>query len=227
MPTDPTPTPSPPPSTSPPAPTPAAAGPGSAITAPAAQPSSRDPNRPLTAPIRESPTDRALGPLRHNLLTTFRLGHLRPFPGTWGSMPTAAVAWLMLLAGLGPATGDGASWLYHLVLLAILVVFTAACILFGDIAEAVWRKDPSQVVADETAGMCLPLLFLPAWTVDTAWEATAVVIAAFVLFRAFDIVKPWPAGRLQSLPAGWGIVVDDLVAGAMALVVMQMVLRAF
>jgi phosphatidylglycerophosphatase A len=137
-------------------------------------------------------------------------------------MPTAAVAWLLLLAGIGPA---GAGWLYYLVLLAILLVFTATCVLFGDVAEAAWRKDPSQVVADETAGMCLPLLFLPAWAVDTAWEATAVIAAAFLLFRAFDIVKPWPAGRLQRLPAGWGIVIDDLVAGAMALAVMQVVLR--
>ena len=84
------------------------------------------------------------------------------------------------------------------------------------------NKDPRQVVADETAGQCVALLFLPwravgdagAWTWNIALAATA-----FVAFRVFDIVKPPPIHGLQRLGGGRGILVDDLVASVYALVV--------
>jgi phosphatidylglycerophosphatase A len=157
------------------------------------------------------------------ILTTFGLGHLRPFPGTWGSVPTVVVAALLVAAGLGPADQP---WVFNLVMIAILVVFTLACAVRGDEAEAVFlKKDPSQVVADETAGQALPLLFLPAAAFATPGRAAWTLIFAFIAFRLMDIVKPWPAQQIQRYPGGWGVVLDDLMAGVYAMIVLQIATR--
>ncbi|MCW5756414.1 MAG: phosphatidylglycerophosphatase A [Phycisphaeraceae bacterium] len=144
-------------------------------------------------------------------VTTFGLGHLRPFPGTWGSLPPLALG-LLVVAALP----DAAAWtVLRFVMLPVVVVFTLACVLLGDRAEARFgRKDPSQVVADETAGMALCFVLMP--QVTGAWSAAASLVMAFVFFRALDIVKPWPAANLQAVPGGWGVVLDDLVAGVQA-----------
>jgi phosphatidylglycerophosphatase A len=155
------------------------------------------------------------------LLTTFGLGYMRPFPGTWGSLPPVAAAAVMIAAGLGP---DRAFWLYHGVLTGILLVFSLACIIFGDRAEARFgRKDASQIVADETAGQCLPLMFLPAAALQSPATAVFTLVFAFLAFRAMDILKPWPAHGLQSAPGGWGVLLDDLAAGLQALILLQLV----
>ncbi len=80
------------------------------------------------------------------------------------------------------------------------------------------------MVLDEVAGQWLSLLFVP---VGGGWRAVWVTVAAFVLFRAFDILKPPPARQLERLPAGWGILADDLAAGVMANVVLQAALYFF
>ncbi|MEL6328265.1 MAG: phosphatidylglycerophosphatase A [Planctomycetota bacterium] len=153
------------------------------------------------------------------LATTFGLGHLRPAPGTWGSLPPCVVALAMLLAGLGGPMLDGA-------MLAMLVIFSAGCIAGGEAAEALYgRKDPSEVVADETAGQAIALLLLPASLGADPIRAIAAVAVAFLSFRLLDILKPGPAGAMQQVPGGWGILLDDLVAGLMALGVTQLVVR--
>ncbi len=157
--------------------------------------------------------------LRALLVSAGGLGFMRPFPGTWGSTPPAAAAWLMLLLGAQSAV-------YNTVLIAALVVFSIICIALGPWSEARFgRKDPSAVVADEVAGQCIPLLFLAHSAPDLAegrfWPVTLTVAAAFILFRVFDIWKPPPAHRLQSLPAGWGILIDDLLAGAYAAIILH------
>lgn len=167
--------------------------------------------------------------LREAMLTTFGLGHLRPASGTWGSLPPPALAALIVApAVLG---GDGWSaglWIgYHAALLAVLLVFSLACATWGDWAEARFgRKDPGQVVADETAGQCIPLMLLPAEAIATPVSAIATLAGAFVLFRLLDIIKPWPARGLQRLPGGWGILIDDLVAGLQAAIILQVMTRA-
>lgn len=166
---------------------------------------------------------------RELLVTCGGLGHLRPAPGTWGSLPPVALAWLMLLDGSSYAT-------YSAVLAALCVVFGASCVIFG-----VWtqhrfgKKDPSQCVSDETCAQCLPLLCWPgAWfescrlsSLDQFghsrefWHATASVTAAFLLFRVLDILKPWPGRRLEGLPYGFGVLADDLSSGLYAAIVLQ------
>jgi phosphatidylglycerophosphatase A len=96
----------------------------------------------------------------------------------------------------------------------------------GDRAEVCFfKKDPSQVVADETAGQCLPLMFLPASAFATVGQAAFTIAWAFICFRLLDIVKPWPARGLQRVPGGWGILIDDLFAGVYALGIMQVLTR--
>lgn len=161
-------------------------------------------------------------------ITTFGLGFMKPASGTWGSLPPAAFACAYMLlfpaGSWGDASADEAARLgvYNGVLLLTLVLFSAACVLQGDAAEARFgRKDPSQVVADETAGMCLPLLFLPGAALARPALVLFTVGFAFVCFRVLDIVKPWPARGLQRVPGGWGILIDDLIAGVYAAAVVQ------
>lgn len=156
------------------------------------------------------------------MLTTFGLGLMRPASGTWGSLPPPAIAWGLILLGLGPVE---APIVYHAVLGAVFVIFSWACVAYGNKAEERWgKKDPGQVVADETAGQCLPLLALPA-ACEEPFKGMLCTGIAFIAFRVFDIIKLPPANQLQKLKGGWGILVDDWVAGVQALIVVQIVLR--
>lgn len=157
------------------------------------------------------------------LITTGGLGFCRPASGTWGSMPPVALAGLMLAIGLNPARGVGPCLAYHAILILVLLFFTLVCVVYGDAAEARYGVDPGEVVADETAGQCLPLLFLPAAATAHLWPALFTLIGAFLAFRLFDILKPWPAAGLQKHPGGWGIVLDDLAAGVQAMILVQVV----
>jgi len=151
-------------------------------------------------------------------LSTGGLGFLRPAPGTWGSMPPPGLVFLMILAG-------ASAGLIHGVLLVVLALSCIACVAYGKYAEQRFGlKDAPEVVADETAGVCLPLMLWP--TLPGGFiEAALYCGGAFVLFRICDIIKPWPARRLESLPHGWGVLVDDLMAGVYAMLAMQLILR--
>lgn len=151
-------------------------------------------------------------PLR--LITTFGLGHMRPASGTWGSLPPVVLAGILMALGAGPREHPV---IYAGVLAAVFLLFGYACLRDGDAAEARFgKKDPGQVVADETCAQCIPLLFLPASAIATPKLAAFTLLLAFVAFRILDIVKPFPARQLQKVPGGWGILLDDLVAGAYA-----------
>ncbi|MFO0861086.1 MAG: phosphatidylglycerophosphatase A [Phycisphaerales bacterium] len=156
-------------------------------------------------------------------ITTFGLGHMRPASGTWGSLPTVGVAAGLICAGFGPAQ---APWIYNLALLAWCAVFSWGCLAQGRAAEARFgKKDPSQAVADETAGQAIALMFLPG-SVEGGLGSIAIALGgAFVAFRIFDILKLWPARGLQRLPGGLGILIDDLIAGVQALLVVQLAAR--
>lgn len=174
-----------------------------------------------------------MSPVGKRLITTFGLGYMRPAPGTWGSLPPCALAALWAVAGRQIGMGSVGNLLWYCVLAFFALYFSWVCVKFGDGAEAEFgRKDPSQVVADETAGMAVTLLFLPPqWLIvtgatlqesqtRTAIATVAAIAVAFVLFRIADILKLPPANGLQRLKSGWGILVDDLVAGLQAGVVL-------
>lgn len=168
----------------------------------------------------------ALTPAGRSLITVFGLGAIRPAPGTWGSLPPVILAGVLIAAGFGPASGSMGWLVYHGVLLAVLVAAVLVCAIHGDAAEAHYdRKDPSNVVADETAGQVLPLLFLPPAAVAGPAITVITLVYAFLAFRIMDILKPPPAYRLQRIPGGWGIAIDDLLAGAYAMLAVQVVTR--
>ncbi len=141
--------------------------------------------------------------VRAALCTGFWFGYSPLIPGTVGTLPAVAV--YLLVATMAPA-----AYQMGLILLG-LIVSSALCVALGPWSERYWgRKDPRQVVLDEIAGFFLTvLLFWPSLL-------PSAIVWAFVLTRFFDIVKPPPANRLQSLPAGWGILLDDLAASLYA-----------
>lgn len=169
----------------------------------------------------------ALSPLGKALVTTFGLGHMRPASGTWGSMPTVALAGGLIFFGVRPdGAGPEMSAVYHGALVAVLLVFSWACVAFGAAAEAMFgKKDPGTVVADETAGQAIPLMALPAVATTGLHHLLFTLALAFVAFRICDIAKVWPARGLQRLGGGWGILIDDLIAGVQAMVIVQVALR--
>lgn len=136
--------------------------------------------------------------------TFFGAGCGKPGPGTWGS-----VAAMLLWAA--------AAWGWHLSaagLLAALAAGIAFTLVCGIPAATIVEResgiiDPGFVVVDEAAGQWIALLFVPA---DWRWG-----LLALVLFRLFDITKPFPVRRFERLPGGWGIVFDDVAAGLYAL----------
>jgi len=150
---------------------------------------------------------RDLSSLRGLVLTVGGVGLIRPASGTWGSLVP-----VLLAAG---AAGSGAGRTAILAgLAAAAALASLACIAWGGWAERHWgRSDAGEIVADEVAGQAIALAAVP-------WAAPGVpwwwILAAFALFRLFDVVKPPPIGRLQHLPRGWGVLADDLAAGAVA-----------
>ncbi len=161
--------------------------------------------------------------LREACITVLGTGHLRPAPGTWGSAAAAGLfvlLWWLLERFSAPA---------HLIDALVIVGIALASWLsglWGQWAIDRWeRKDPRQFVLDEFAGQWVALLWLPA-AAQTGWLGLAAVVCGqFVLFRVMDIIKPPPARQLESLPAGWGVLCDDLVAGLYALLVGQLAWR--
>ena len=128
--------------------------------------------------------------------TFFGCGFFPQGPGTIGSLAGLAIAALLARWGAG-----------RLTLLAItILVFPAAVWASTVAARALGRKDPGQVVIDEVLGQWVALLGAVAWNTKT-------FLIAFFLFRLFDIWKPWPVRKAESLPEGLGIVADDVLAG--------------
>lgn len=146
------------------------------------------------------------------IATAGGLGERLPAPGTTaGSLPAALVWWVMCLFVSDPSPRIA-------VTAAALVVATAAGIWAGEI-EAARRgtTDPGAVVVDEIAGQWLTFLVaLPFLPIVTSTDLAVFVVVGFLLFRFFDVAKPWPIREAEKLPGGIGIVADDLAAGYFA-----------
>lgn len=137
------------------------------------------------------------------LATGLGAGYVPRAPGTAGSL-VSLLLYLLLERAAGPAL----LW-WHLALnVALVLVGVWAA---GRAAHYLGRKDPTVVVIDEISGQQIAFLGLT----SASWPHLA---AAFLLFRAFDIWKPFPVRRLEALPGGWGVMADDWLAGAYAAV---------
>jgi phosphatidylglycerophosphatase A len=131
------------------------------------------------------------------LATWFGCGYFPKGPGTAGSLGALIVAW--------PLRHQPA-WFFALL---ALILLAPAIWSAGSTALQVGRKDPQIVVIDEVIGQWVALA-------GALRYAPAAWIAAFLLFRAFDVWKPWPIRQLERLPGGTGIVMDDVLAGIYA-----------
>lgn len=134
------------------------------------------------------------------LATLGPVGRRLPAPGTWGSV----AGLLYFTVFLYPLTPLG------MVLLSLAGGYFAVGFC-GEAAFRMRRRDPGEVILDEFVAMPLCLVGWRAIAAD-GWPNWAIFLAAFAVFRVYDIVKPFGIRRLQDLPAGWGIVVDDFAA---------------
>ena len=134
------------------------------------------------------------------LATLGPIGHLRPAPGTIGSLVALGSGYLLASFSLGALVAA-------ILVVVILGVFAAGCY-----QRYTSKKDPSEVIIDEVAGQWIPLVIIP---LESNWY-----IAAFVLFRFFDISKIGPIGSAEKLSGGVGVMADDLVAGILTALVL-------
>jgi len=161
-----------------------------------------------------------MGALKKMIVTGLGTGYLPVAPGTWGS---AAVCVIFLAAALGSG-GRMVCISGTMAVVALLSAVTA--VWLGRFAERTFgKKDPSRCTIDEWAGQAVALIALPLPDGPLLRGCLIAAAVAFVAFRFFDIVKPPPARRMEKLPHGWGVLLDDLVAGVYANVVAQLVLR--
>ena len=134
--------------------------------------------------------------------TAFKIGYLPIAPGTWGSL-AALIVWYVLVGHISSIT----------LIVLIVVIFALGVYTSSVIESNLMIKDPSIVVIDEWVGQWIVLLFLPK---SIMWG-----LVAFLLFRLFDIWKPYPINKLDNMHGGWGIMLDDVLAGIYALVVIS------
>jgi len=144
--------------------------------------------------------------LFHKLISTsFGIGYIGKGAGTVAAV-ACSICWYL-------AWQHG----YQLVpSLIITAVITLVGIWSSGVVSTIWGKDPARVVIDEVSGMCISLLFVPV--------SIKYVICALILFRFFDIVKPLYIRKLEKFPGGWGIMLDDVLAGLYANILLQIIL---
>ncbi|MHC4295516.1 MAG: phosphatidylglycerophosphatase A family protein [Planctomycetota bacterium] len=156
--------------------------------------------------------------IKKAILSGLGTGYLPIAPGTWGS---AAVAVIFLAV----AWGSGGRW-YCVsgTMLVMAVLASVACVKLGRFCEEAYgKKDASQCTIDEWAGQGVSYFLLPLGSGNIDYLLAAAV--GFFVFRIFDIIKPPPGRRFEKLPFGWGVLLDDIVAGIYANIASQLILR--
>ena len=139
--------------------------------------------------------------INHFLAAGFYSGHLPYAPGTWGSLL------MVLLVFAFPLLNN---------------IYFISALSIGGIAIADFEerqtgiKDDSKIVIDEMAGQLLAYYTLPL--------NIPVLIGGFILFRIFDITKPWLIDKVQDLPSGWGVMLDDILAGLTTLIILKIII---
>ncbi len=142
------------------------------------------------------------------IATVCFVGHLRPAPGTWGSLAALPMAWIIHLAG-GPI----------LLCAAIIIAFIKGLWAASKETKGKEDHDPSEIVIDEVVGQWIALLPVSISATHAGADLTALWpgwIAAFFLFRLFDITKPGPVGWADRRGDAMGVMLDDVIAGVFA-----------
>ena len=157
------------------------------------------------------------------VIATCGVGYIPLIPATWASAVTAGVYWILLRS---PLLQLRPSWLspelFRLNCLGLAIItFTVLGIWAATrVEKLIGRKDPKPVVVDEVVGQLVTFILVP-------YSASLVVIViAFFMFRACDILKPYPARRLEHLRGGFGVMADDILAGAYGAVLMGLIVWA-
>lgn len=147
-----------------------------------------------------------LNPLEKFLGSGFYAGYLPKVPGTWGSLFAMII---ILIPGM-----ENPSIMIFLISFFIVIGVPVATKF-----ESVYGKDPKECTIDEFVGTWIALLFVP----KKIWW----FLLAFIIWRVLDIVKPYPARKLESIKGGWGIMLDDIAAGIYSFISVQLIIYAF
>lgn len=137
------------------------------------------------------------------IASVFYIGYAPVVPATFGAGFGAIAYWFLMPQSTATES---------LVTVGVIIL----AIITSGKAEEKYGKDGRRIVIDEVAGMFVSLCFFP--------KRALVFLAAFVVFRVFDVLKPFPANRLQKLPGGWGVVADDVFAGIYTNVLIRILL---
>jgi phosphatidylglycerophosphatase A len=145
--------------------------------------------------------------LFHIIISTgFGSGYSPIAPGTIGAA-LAVLLWYIVSLICPSYT------LLYIATFSLIALFTFLGVWSSGIMEAYWGKDPSKVVVDEMVGVWIPLLAVSDGNLYYA-------LAAFILFRAFDIIKPLGIRKMEAIEGGWGIMLDDILAGIYSLLIL-------
>ena len=138
------------------------------------------------------------------IATCFKVGYLPFAPGTWGSVFSILLWWVILK--------DLNTYIFG----AIIIIFLLIGIVVSNIIiDQSGDHDPSYIIIDELVGQWLALFLIP--------DGFFNIAISFILFRFFDIIKPWPIRLIEKLPKGLGVMSDDLTAGLITLVLIQVI----
>ncbi|MDE5842893.1 MAG: phosphatidylglycerophosphatase A [Muribaculaceae bacterium] len=148
------------------------------------------------------------------IATSFGVGFLPVAPGTWGAL-LAIVLWLPLYLWVNPMVS-------FIVTLAAAIIYCVAGTWASTEAEKYWGKDPVAACADETVGQWISLLPLCRGVEECPWW---LIIVSLALFRFFDIFKPLGIRKMESLPGGYGMMADDILAAIYSAVILEVLVN--
>ena len=138
------------------------------------------------------------------IASCFKVGYLPLAPGTWGSIFAILLWWVFLK--------DLSTFIFCII---IVCLFFTGIVVSNTIIKHNQDNDPSYVIIDELVGQWIALLIIP--------DGYYNILIIFVLFRFFDIIKPWPIRYFEQLPKGLGVMSDDVVAGLFTFILIQII----
>ena len=133
-------------------------------------------------------------------------GYIPVASGTFGSLIAIFIYWIPGFEKL------------HIILPAIVILFIYGVYVSSKF-EKVYGKDPSQCTVDEVVGTWISLIAIP--------KSILLTLTSFFIWRALDIIKPFPARSSEKIPGGWGIMVDDIIAGFYSLIIIHLIVYTF